>query len=158
MNQGPFVFGQLVWHTPVTVSNLSCCHWIHFVQIFLTIPVILLSELRCAYKIFSLSLSLSPPFLFFFTNYKKERGEREKQRQKERNRSWTHIETPIMTSLDESNPTTARKVTNNDWSVPHESSEGKWALTHLDGLCGSHQLLFVTFIGVVRFDSLISFQ
>jgi hypothetical protein len=79
--------------------------------------VILLSELRCAYKIF-LSLSL-------FTNYKKERGEREKQGQKERNRPWTHIETSITTSLDESNPTTTKKVTNNDWSVPHESSEGK---------------------------------
>jgi len=156
MNQGPFAFGQLVWHTPVTVSNLSCCHWIHFVQIFLTVPVILLSELRCAYKIF-LSLSLSP-FLSLFTNYKKERGEREKQGQKKRNRPQTHIETPITTSLDESNPTTAKKVTNNDWSVPHESSEGKWALTHLDGSCGLHQLLFVTFLNVVRFVLLISFQ
>jgi hypothetical protein len=85
--------------------------------------VILLSELRCAYKIF-LSLSLSP-FLSLFTNYKKERGEREKQGQKKRNRPQTHIETPITTSLDESNPTTTKKVTNNDWRMSHESSEGK---------------------------------
>jgi hypothetical protein len=52
-------------------------------------------------------------------------------------RSQRHNEALIMTvlvlleDLDEKNPMTSKKITNNNQSMPHETSKEKWDLTHL---------------------------
>jgi len=64
----PNIFDWLVWPTPVTVYNLPLCRWIRPVDIFPTISVVSLSELRCVSVVFFFSsivfLSFLSPLLF----------------------------------------------------------------------------------------------
>ena len=63
-------FGEIVWLTSITIDYLSLCHLIFIFEIFLMILVVSLFKLRCASKIFFLSLAS------LFINYKKERKEK----------------------------------------------------------------------------------
>jgi hypothetical protein len=145
-------FGRLVWHTSVIIGDLPCCRWIYFVEIFLTLPTVSLSKLWCASKIFFICLfSLSSLLLVIC----EERGEKNigntsKLRWRHHRHCWKN--------LDETNPTIPKKVTNGDWSAPHELFEEKWALTHLDILCGILWSSFLAFLGVIAIFLFISFQ
>lgn len=59
----PNIFDWLVWPTPVTVYNLPWCRWIRPVDIFPTISVVSLSELRCVSMVFF----FLPLFFFLFS-------------------------------------------------------------------------------------------
>jgi hypothetical protein len=53
-------FGWLLWSTPVTVCDISWCHWIHLVNIFPTVLVVSYRSFDVSSRSFSfLSLSLS---------------------------------------------------------------------------------------------------
>jgi hypothetical protein len=54
MYRGLFIFGLLMWHSPVIVGDLSWCRCIRLVEIFPIVSVMSLSELWCASRSFYL--------------------------------------------------------------------------------------------------------
>jgi hypothetical protein len=55
-------FGQLVWPTPFIIDNLYWFHYIHLIEIFITVPVIFLLKYQCVFKVFFFF-----PWFFFFS-------------------------------------------------------------------------------------------
>jgi hypothetical protein len=86
-----------------------------------------------------------------------ERDKKKKERKKEKDLrdtpkpQWWHHQYRWK-DLNRTNQTTPRKVTNGNWSGPHELTKDMWALTSLDDLYDPLRSLFMTF-HVIEFVS-----
>lgn len=104
---------------------------------------------------FLLSLSLS----YFFTNYKEKRGKTNKENNHVGTlKLWLRHHRYYLKYLNKINSTTSKKVTNGKRNGPYKLSKGVGAYLSLDRSCGLLQSLLVTFLSIVGFVLLRSFQ
>jgi len=107
---------------------------IRFVKIFSTVLTGSSLELQCALVTFLLFFWFFFSLLYLHKLQGKRKNKETKNKISEAHRGSNNNTTNK--DIDKTNLITSRKVTNGDQRMPYKPSEDKWALTHLNSLCG----------------------
>jgi hypothetical protein len=103
----------------------------------------------------SFSVPLEFFFQFFLSPISSQITRREKQRKKMIPETYwssdNDITSIIKIYINKTNSTTSNKVTDNEWSEPHEPSKDVEAHLSMSHSCSPFQSLLVTFLNVVEF-------